>query len=385
MEFSLHAYLDRLSKKGASPDYIDAVRRNALPLVVNGLPVILTPGHLAYLTDTAYKVLLGIIEREIDPYRVFAIRKRSGGKRFICVPEPSLLVSQRWIHDQILCSPHALKGLSSNATAYKPGSSHIVNAKQHLGADWVLKLDITQFFESISERQVYHVFRGLGYRALVAFCLTRLCTRILPWHHDKRLRQRKKRWMPGSHRKFLSAGVVGHLPQGVPTSPMLANLVCVALDKEIHKVALRDGLVFTRYADDITLSGNINDRDTARRLISEISGIVGKYGFGINTHKTNIAKNGGRKIVTGLSVEEEDDVRLPRAYKDELRKELYFLEKYGLQNHCAWIGKKNHLSYLLRLAGRIRYASLIEPLFGERMMKKFFQLFPKFPELEQLI
>jgi RNA-directed DNA polymerase len=82
---------------------------------------------------------------------------------------------------------------------------------------------------------------------------------------------------------------------------------------------------------------------------------------------------------------EGDAIRLPRAYKDELRKELYFLEKYGLQDHCARIGQKNHLSYILLLAGRIRYAASVEPVIGRRMLQKFSQLFPKFAELEQLV
>ena len=383
MEFSLHAYLKRLREAGAPSDYIEAVRRNALPLAERGLPVILTLGQLAYTTSVPNEVLQGVIKREVDPYRVFAIRKRNGGKRFICVPELGLRAAQRWIHDHLLCSPQALKGLSLNATAYKPGSSHLVNATRHVGADWVLKLDITRFFESISERQVYRVFRGLGYRALVAFCLTRLCTRILPEYSDQRVRRRTKRWRPGRHRPFQSAHVVGHLPQGAPTSPMLANLVCVPLDSDIQKIALRDGLVYTRYADDMTLSGLLVNRDAAVKLISEISCIVGKYGFGINSQKTTIAKNGGRKIVTGLSIE-GDAVRLPRTYKDALRKELYFLEKYGLRDHCARIGQQNHLSYVLRLAGRIRYTVLVEPVIGGRMMTKFSELFPQFEQLEHI-
>lgn len=69
--------------------------------------------------------------------------------------------------------------------------------KAAVGATWVLKLDITRFFESISERQIYYVFRRLGYRALVAFCLTRLCTRVLPASSDMRLHRYTKRWRPG--------------------------------------------------------------------------------------------------------------------------------------------------------------------------------------------
>lgn len=383
MEFPLHAYLKHLRDSGATDEYIAAIRRNAKPLADCGLPVILTLGHLAHVTRVSHAVLTGIIKRQIDPYRVFSIRKRSGGKRFICVPEPGLLGLQRWIHDHILCSPAALKKLPCHATAYVPGTSHIVNAKRHVGATWLLKLDITSFFESVSERQVYRVFRGLGYRALVAFCFTRLCTRVLPDSSDNRLQRRTKRWQPGESRKFLGSRVVGHLPQGAPTSPMLANLVCVALDADLQEIAIREGLTYSRYADDMTFSGEIFDRSFVTRISRKISAVIGSHGFGINKQKTSIAKDGGRKIVTGLSVG-DDMVRLPRAYKDEIRQELFYLEKHGLQDHCSRIGHKNHLSYLLRLAGRIRYAIAVEPVTGNRMMDKLKKIVPTLLEIEQM-
>lgn len=112
MEFSFHTYIKHLHNIGASDEYIDAIRKNAKPLADSGLPVILSLGHLAYVTGLSHGILTNIIKRQIDPYRVFAIRKRSGGKRFICVPEPSLLNVQRWIHDYILCSITTLKQLS---------------------------------------------------------------------------------------------------------------------------------------------------------------------------------------------------------------------------------------------------------------------------------
>lgn len=370
MEFSLHAYLKGLHDSGASVEYIDVIRRHAQPLADRGLPVILTLGHLADTTGVPHGILIDVIKRQIDPYRVFAIRKRNGGKRFICVPIACLLQVQRWTHDHILCSFTTLKNLSYHATAYTPGSSHIKNATRHLWAVWIVKLDITRFFESISERQVYRVFRGLGYRALVAFCLARVCTRVLPPAVDQRLKRRTKRWQPGKQRKFLWTRVVGHLPQGAPTSPMLANLVCIALDDEVQKIAVREGLTYTRYADDMTFSGEIVNRSAAARIAREISAVLGCYGFSINVQKTTIAKNGGRKIVTGLSVVGEN-IRLPRAYKDEIRQELFYLKKYGIQSHCLRTGQKNHLSYLRRLAGRIRYAISVEPAIGKRMMFAF--------------
>ncbi|MDD2336131.1 MAG: reverse transcriptase family protein [Geobacteraceae bacterium] len=383
MEFPLHTYLNKLRTDGAPPDYIDALYRNAQPLAERGLPVILTLGHLAHVTNVSYRLLLGIVRRNSDPYRVFSIKKRNGNKRFICVPEPLLLYVQRWIHSHILTNKCSLCLLSNNATAYMPNSSHVKNAKRHVGANWLVKLDITSFFESVSERQVYHVFRKLGYRAQVAFCFARLCTRVLPYDQDMRFFRGTKRWKTGRKRICLSTKVIGHLPQGAPTSPMLANLVCASIDTELQEIAQRNGLMYTRYADDMTFSGYFENRSAAVALCKEVSLVISKNGFSINSQKTNIAKNGGRKIVTGLSVD-GPTVRLPRSYKDKIRQELYYIEKHGLPDHCARTRQKNQLSYLLHLDGKIKYIKSIEPAFGEKIEGDFRKLFPDFAAIEML-
>lgn len=390
MEFSLHTYLNRLRALGASKAFVEVVRCHAKPLADRGLPVILSLGHLAFVTSNSHNVLHGMVKREIDPYRGFWIRKRGGGKRYICVPEESLIRTQRWIHDHILCSTWGKKSLSMAATAYVPGSSHVDNAKRHLGADFILKLDITNFFETISERQIYHVFHGFGYRPLVAFYLSRLCTRVLNPEYDSRSPSvmwagKKKRWQPGTKRRsYYGNHVVGHLPQGAPTSPMLANLVCSGLDLDLQKLADSESLVYTRYADDMTFSGIFTAGVQVSQFIRSVSAIVGKFGFSINQQKTNLSRTGGRKIVTGLSVE-EDVLRLPRAYKDAIRQELYYIEKHGLPGHLKRVGHANHLTYLLRLKGRIQYWASIEPVAANPSFEKFRHLFPDFNEINELI
>jgi RNA-directed DNA polymerase len=165
---------------------------------------------------------------------------------------------------------------------------------------------------------------------------------------------------------------------------MLANLVCVSLDETLQKIAKIAGLTYTRYADDMTFSGLLANRSAAAKLIGNVSREVSRYGFAINTQKTGIAKDGGRKIVTGLSVTEKT-VRLPRSYKDELRKELYYLAKHGLEDHCGHIGYRNHLTYLLRLAGRIEYVAKVEPNLGTRLRATFERLVPDFLQLMKIV
>lgn len=383
MKFSLHSYIKHLRDTDASEDYIKTVQRHARTLVNNNLPVILTLGHLAHSTNSFHNTLLNIVKREVDPYRVFSIGKKSGGKRLICAPELNLLNVQRWINQYILKSELALKKISSNTTAYVPGGSHIKNAERHVGASWIIKIDIVNFFESISERQVYYVFRELGYRALVAFNLARLCTRILPHKLDNR-KYNKKRWSSKKQYAYCNSKVAGHLPQGAPTSPMLANLVCVMLDAKLQCIASEYGLSYTRYADDMTFSGHFEGKKTALIFMREISNTVINYGFSINSQKSSIAKDGGRKIVTGLSVDGEN-IRLPRAYKDKIRQEIFYIKKYSLEGHCSRTRKGNRFSYIMHLAGKIRYAILVEPTFGNKMMSEFVNIFPDFLDMEKIL
>ncbi len=193
-----------------------------------------------------------------------------------------------------------------------------------------------------------------------------------------------KRWKTGRSRKFFNGGVVGHLPQGAPTSPMLANLVCAELDTEIRLVANREALTYTRYADDMAFSGVISGRTEAVGILSEIGVIVSRKGFQINKQKTIVANPGSRRIVTGLSVA-ENELRIPRAYKDQLRQELFFLKKYGVEGHCSKLGVSNQLSYILRLAGRIRYVNQVEPEVGTRLLKQLLSTLPHLREIERLV
>lgn len=382
-KFSLHSYIKKLKIDGSSNGYIDSVYNNAKILVDNNLPVILTLGHLSHITNVPYQFLYNIVKRQTDPYRVFTIKKRNGGKRYICIPENGLLDVQKWIHSNILCSSTTIQKLSPQVTAYIPKSSHIVNAKKHLGSEWLLKLDITSFFESISEKQVYHVFRSLGYRALVAFCFARLCTRVIPLYYDRR--DKKKRWKTNSNNyKFFSNQIVGHLPQGAPTSPMLANLVCIKLDKQLQSIAIREKLNFTRYADDITFSGLTLSRKNLVCVSRKASKVISCFGFGVNVQKTNIVNSGSRKVITGLCVN-DNVLRIPRTYKEKVKQELYFIDKYGFEQHCTALKVKNHLSYLRHLRAKIVYICQVETQTGQKFLEQFNKIFPHFNKIEDII
>src|SRR5271166_103150 len=161
------------------------------------VPPIFSLRHLAHLADANYGLLRKIVSRHLEPYKLFAIRKRSSRSnkkpfRIICVPSPDLMKTQRFINRQILA--HGNPNPASRA--YCRGNSIWEAAEPHCSCRWLIKLDIQNFFESISEIAVYRVFRALGYQPLVSFEMARICTRLGSFTHFRR----KSRWISGSAR-----------------------------------------------------------------------------------------------------------------------------------------------------------------------------------------
>src|SRR5262249_1462521 len=147
-------------------------------------------------------------------------------------------------------------------------------ASQHIGARWLVKLDLHDFFGSVRERRVYPIFFELGYPPLLSLELTRLCTRAelleqLPRSNDKYRGKAPYSLVPE-----------GSLPQGAPTSGALANMVMRTADAALADYASRQGLTYTRYSDDITFSAGADfSRDRARDVVNRAASIVGREGF----------------------------------------------------------------------------------------------------------
>ena len=339
---------------------------------------IFTLNHLALISGTSLHKLRKVVSRnESDGYhyRFFQISKRcrkksKPTKRFICIPSSDLMRVQRVINSVILSKVPA----HSASVAYTKGSSIYNAASIHCGCKWLIKLDIKNYFESISERSVYSIFRSIGFPALLSFEMARICTRVIP----RRGLTYDSRWInprfeKGKIKAYRNRDV-GSLPQGSPSSPMLANLASVHLDEEIADLAYKNGLEYTRYADDITLSTDNEyfSRLKASKLIQEVYFVMRKYGFEPNTTKASVTPPGGRKVVLGLLVDGASP-RLTRDFRSKLRQHLYFCRKDGYgpikhakhKNFASILGFKNHL------AGLISYAKQIDPDFGKKMNDEF--------------
>jgi RNA-directed DNA polymerase len=354
------------SKRGRdenfSAEYLQALIVEGRRLAANTLPVIFTLGHLAAICNVPFGFLHEIVCRNADCYRVFFIKKRSGGVRRITIPSPSLLTVQRWLHQTVLLQQptHAC------AHAFNAGCSPLKNAQLHAGSKWLIKIDIENFFESVSEKQVFRVFKNMGFRPLLSFELARLCTRLTDLQHKRLISKDVFHYTISSYR----SGGLGHLPQGAPTSPVLANLVCYDLDTQLEALAGNFDCVYTRYADDIAFSSQKFSRRSAKKLLSQVSHHLSTFGFRVNAKKTVIAPPGARRIVTGLLVDSEC-VKLPREFRENIQLHLYHARKHGIPDHCKYrnfrslIGLRNHLD------GLITYAEEVEPQFGQDCRNEF--------------
>jgi RNA-directed DNA polymerase len=358
-----HLYRQEAIRRGIPDEIVELALHQAHKLQNAGLPAILSLGHLAFHTNVDYSFLRNTVCRRFDPYRAFQIRKRDGGARYINVPHTNLLQVQKWIDRFILSNIPA----SPYSYAYCKGQSIVECAKQHLGCIWLIKVDLRHFFESLSEIQAYRVFSEIGYGNLISFEIARLCSKVLK--HNSRKYQ-KPNWLSNAPSPIddYNDERIGHLPQGAPTSPKLANLIVRKLDFEIAEVCERLRLTFTRYADDIVLSTGARDftRNIGLEAIRTIYALLPKYGLRPNPQKAQIIPPGARKIVLGLLVD-GNKVRLSKTFKRALECHLFFAAKDPV-GHTTRRGFSSVLGLKNYITGLLAYANQIDPEYVEKQL-----------------
>lgn len=236
-------------------------------------------------------------------YSRYLVPKRSGGRRVILAPKRELKALQR----RALLDVVGKIPASSAAHGFVPGRSIATNAQPHVGKRVVVRLDLKDFFPSITFPRVRGVFIAHGYSYAVASTLALLCT-----EYDREPFDRDGK------RYYVSVGP-RHLVQGAPTSPALANLVAWRLDRRLSGLAAKYQFSYTRYADDLTFSG---DRaEAVGGLITSVKRIVANERFTIHDAKTRVARRSRRQFVTGLVV--NDQVATPRTLRRRLRAMLH--------------------------------------------------------------
>lgn len=358
MGFPRNEFITEATRLGRSQGFITEALAYADALDNKGLPVIFDVGHLAFILNKDMKEVIRITKDASRQYRYFAIKKRNGGLRRIMAPYRDLQAVQQWIKESILDKipqPHCV-------TAFVSGRNTCMNAKAHESRKYVLKFDLKDFFESINIARVIAAFKWMGYDGRVALCLARICTAKIDNYNYKLLEDQ-----PDIQALFadLRNRALPFLMQGAPTSPGLANIVCGRLDKRLNGYALKHGISYTRYADDITFS---SDDKSLLPSVNFVRKVVNSEGFQLNDKKTALLHEGNRQVVTGLLV--DGDVRVPGRYKRDILRHIHFCQKFGGRNHFHRIAP--YMAYGKEwLEGRIRYVHSVEPQTAKKMWKEF--------------
>jgi hypothetical protein len=311
---------------------------------------------LAWLTGPLERPLS---ERTIARHYSYRwLAKRSGGARLLEVPKPYLRAAQRHILRRLLAyvPPHEA------AHGFRQRRSCVTNAQAHVGKAVVLKMDLTDFFGSIGGGKVYALFSALGYPVAVARVLTRLTTTATPRAVLAEAGARGDEGAPPlldwyARKRFASP----HLPQGAPTSPLLANLCAFDFDLRVQALAEKFDLQYTRYADDLTFSGGVALARRVRAFEAHVAAIALEEGFRVNHRKTRVQRASARQLVTGVVVNRRPNVA--REHYERLKAILHNCARHG--PHTQRVGEVALLER--EIAGHIAHIAAIHPARGARL------------------
>ncbi|WP_257457955.1 reverse transcriptase family protein [Archangium lipolyticum] len=314
-----------------------------------------TSGELPRLSTRAdVAKLVGVDVSELDAlmrpgteagsgYVEFEVPKRSGGVRRISAPRQKLKEVQRALLDQVLArmTPHPA------AHGFIEGRSTVSNAGPHVGSTVVLRVDLEDFFPTVHYRRVKGLFLAHGYGEEVAGVLAGLTT----------------------HRPKLPDGTVvwpGALPQGAPTSPTLANLVCRRMDARLTALATKFGATYTRYADDLSFSFRAPP-ERLGRFFWWINAILQQEGFTENGPKRRVMRQGSRQRVTGLTVNQK--VSIPREERRRFKAILANCRRHGVASQAR--GRPDFERWL---EGYAAYVRMVHPELGARWQREVKEL-----------
>lgn len=300
-------------------DYVGKCLKYAKHLWNQKLPIIYNQEHLSRLLGYKLDYLNNVLSNSIHFYHEHLIAKKTGGVRILHEPHPDLKEIQRWLSREILSN---LK-VSKYSKAYRVGYSLEDSVKFHVSREMVLRLDIKDFFPSIRFGKVYQVLINLGYSESVSVMIAKLLLR-----YDS-------------------------LPQGSPASPMLSNIIFTEIDKDIGAFCRERDIYYSRYADDLTFSGDIFNY---RELIDFVKVELAKNEFKLNKKKTRLMRKHRKQVINGLIVNQK--INVEKTYRKKIRQEIYYIKKYGLASHME--KNKIHKScYPEHLLGKLNFVMSI--------------------------
>ncbi|WP_210479601.1 reverse transcriptase family protein [Naasia sp. SYSU D00948] len=292
-----------------------------------------------YLDEAASRVTVG------DAYILLSLHRRRGETpRQIFVPDAATAFLVKKFHEWITSvGPRP----PDHVYGFVRGRSPLENARQHLAKQAVLRIDLRDFFPSISAQKVREALLSVGLDASAAEVATRILT------------------------------VNDQLPTGFASSPALSNLVFRDSDIAISSWAKDHGLTFTRYVDDLVFSGEIGTE-----AVSAAVAMVEKTGWRVNTDKTRLMKRGGKQYVTGLAVSDPVRPRIPPSRKRSMRMKLHLIERFGYERYMREFQGEERGDTPGHLRGTARYMAGIEQPFGSNLLARLNAVLPEYWSME---
>jgi RNA-directed DNA polymerase len=314
----------------------------------------LTPGEMNWFCHSWQ-------ERRADSeklahYKYHWRRKRDGTARLIEAPKQRLKLIQQYILSEILSQipPHEA------AHGFRKSRSIKTFALPHVGKRIVLRLDIKNFFPSVTGARVRAIFRTAGYPESVASALAGLCSARAPLGVFELVNAE-----PREKNALKNIYGIRHLPQGAPSSPMLANLSAFRLDCRLAGLAKKIDAAYTRYADDLVFSGGEKLARGIERFYIKACAIALEEGFELNTRKTRIMRPSLAQKAAGLVL--NSHLNVPRSSYDQLKAILYNCAKHGPESQ----NKQCLPNFREHLRGRIAHVEMANPARAQKLITLF--------------
>ena len=310
----MRKHIPWVRKKWAAKPTVKTAYETALSFSVADAPYLLFLATKRGYQQKHYK--LGNAFDEF--YQSYKLPKKSGGNRLISIPDNKLKRLQR----RVLKTGLEEISIHKSAHGFLKKRSIVTNAKPHTGHEMVINLDISGFFPNTR------------YPAILKAC----------------------RKLAGGHLSYGAVRFVadicsynGSLPAGAPTSPHISNIILQPADKSLAKVAKKNGIIYTRYADDLTFSGG----PKTKLIIPFVRKVMADAGYALDPKKLNIFRRGRRQIVTGLVVNQKPNI--PRYTRKKIRAAVHH---FCSGKAPKWHGREMSIDELM---GRLAYLKIVQP------------------------
>ncbi len=296
--------------------------------------------------------------REVESsshYQFWTIPKRDGSRRLITAPKPELKAVQRWLMRNVF----EKLPVHASAHGFLAARSIATNAAAHAGAEVIVKVDIQDFFPTITFRRV----KGLLVKAGLLEGVATLCA-LLTTEPPREVVEFRGKTL------YVAKGPRS-LPQGAPTSPAVTNAICVRMDRRLSGLAKLFGFTYTRYADDLTFSFRSPDESGPRSnapigaLLRGVGAILESEGFRVHGKKTTVMRGGASQRVTGLvvnrpSAEGVPPTRVPRDVLRRLKAAIFNREK----------GRETRGETLAELEGMAAFVHMVDAKRGRAFLDR---------------